>query len=146
MSRLLIFLFLIFVACPSFPQSDALVRGEASLRELFEQLYQVGSDAEKKRMNDSILGVMAGLLASPTSFEYPFDSLQRIGNVRSPDNTFRIFTWNVPLSGFVHEYHGIIQKPADRNRSCHVTVMKGKGNRLEDMLDAEFGGHGTPFP
>ncbi len=137
MPRVLLFLIPLLLSQPAFPQADPLTENEASLRELFEQLYLTGSDTEKKQLNDSILQLMPRLLKSPASFDYPFDSLRRIGNVRSPDNAFRIFTWNVPLSSFVHEYHGIIQVGAGKMPSCQVFVLWDQAQRLEEMLHDE---------
>ncbi|KPL16494.1 MAG: hypothetical protein AMS26_04330 [Bacteroides sp. SM23_62] len=133
---MLLFLVPLLLSQPSFPQADPLAHNEASLKELFEQLYLAGSDTEKKQLNDSILQVMTRLMASPGSFGYPFDSLSRIGNVISPDNAFRIFTWNIPLSGFVHEYHGIIQVNAGKKPSCQVFLLQDQARRLEDLLHA----------
>ena len=137
MPRLLLFLIPLLLSQPAFPQNSPFVEEEATLEELFEQLYLTGSDTEKKQLNDSILQVMPRLLKSPASFEYPFDSLRRIGNVRSPDNAFRIFTWNVPLSGFVHEYHGIIQVGAGKMPSCQVFVLREQAQGLEELLHDE---------
>ena len=137
MPRLLLFLIPLLLSQSAFPQNSPFVEEEATLEELFEQLYLTGSDTEKKQLNDSILQVMPRLLKSPASFEYPFDSLRRIGNVRSPDNAFRIFTWNVPLSGFVHEYHGIIQVGAGKMPSCQVFVLREQAQGLEELLHDE---------
>jgi len=137
MPRVLLFLIPLLISQPAFPQADTLTENETTLRELFEQLYLTGSDAEKKQLNDSILQVMPRLLESPASFDYPFDSLNRIGNVRSPDNAFRIFTWNVPFSGFVHEYYGIIQVGARKNSYCQVFALQDQARRLEELIHAE---------
>jgi hypothetical protein len=137
MPRVLLFLIPIFLSQPALSQANPLTGDEASLRELFEQLYLSESDTDKKQLNDSILLVMPRLLESPESFDHPFDSLSRIGNVRSPDNAFRIFTWNVPLSGFHHEYHGIIQVAAGKKPSCQVFVLLDQAMRTEDLLHAE---------
>jgi hypothetical protein len=105
--------------------------------ELFEQLHLSRSDAEKKQLNDSILQVMTGILESQASFDHPFDSLKRIGKVKSPDKKFRIFTWNVPLSNFVHEYHGIIQVAAGKKTTCQLFILKDQALRLEELLHKE---------
>jgi hypothetical protein len=134
MPRLLLFLIPLILIQPAFPQAETLTENETFLSELFEQLYLTESDAEKKQLNDSIMQFMNLLLVSPGSFDFPFDSLVRIGNVRSPDNAFRIFTWNVPLSSFVHEYHGIIQVSAGKKPSCKVFVLQDQTTRLEELL------------
>ena len=131
------FFFPLFLIQPAFPQADPMAENEALLRGLFEQMILAGSDVEKKQLNDSILLVMPRLLTSTASFEYPFDSLNRIGNVRSPDNAFRIFTWNVPLTGFMHEYHGIIQLAAGKKPSCQVVILQDRSRKLEDLLHKE---------
>jgi hypothetical protein len=137
MLRVLLFFIPLFISYPAFPQANTLTENETILKELFEQLYLTGSDGEKNQLNDSILKVMPRMIQFPASFNYPFDSLKRIGNVRSPDNTFRIFTWNVPLSNFVNEYHGIIQLVAGNNTSSQVFVLKDQTRRLEELLHEE---------
>jgi hypothetical protein len=137
MARTLLFLIPLLFSRPVFPQASTLVEVEARLEVLFEQLYSIDSDHGKKQLNDSILQEMSLLLASPGSFDYPFESLRRIGKVRSPDNAFRIFTWNVPLSGFVHEYHGIIQVGAGKNPSCPLFILKDRSRKLEDLVHSE---------
>lgn len=137
MPRVLLFLIPLFLSQAAFPQVNPMAEDEASLRELFEQMFLSGSDTEKKQLNDSILQVMPRLLASTASFDFPFDSLNMIGNVRSPDNAFRIFTWNVPLSGFEHEYHGIIQVGAGKKPSCRVFILQDQSRKLEELLHEE---------
>ena len=138
MPRVMLFFISFLLSQPAFPQSDKLTEDESLLKELFEQLHLTRSDAEKKQLNDSILQVMPGILESPASFDHPFDSLKRIGKVKSPDNAFRIFTWNVPLSNFVHEYHGIIQVTAGKKSSCQLFILKDQARRLEELLHQEF--------
>jgi hypothetical protein len=137
MPKVLLFLISLLLSQLALPQANPLISDEASLRELFEHLYSSESDADKKQLNDSILQVMPRLFESQASFDYPFDSLSKIGNVRSPDNVFRIFTWNVPLSNFHHEYHGIIQVVAGKKTSSQVLVLQDQAPRLEELLHAE---------
>ncbi len=134
MPRMLLLIVPLVVGQPVFPQEDLLAAKEASLKGLFELMYLAGSDTEKKLLNDSILQYMTRVLASPETFDYPFDSLSRIGNIRSPDNALRIFTWNIPLSGFVHEYHGIMQLAAGKKPSCQVFMLRDRAQKLEDLL------------
>ena len=82
MPRVLLFLIPLLFSQPVLPQANPLTGDEASLRELFEQLYHSESDAEKKQLNDSILLVMPRLLESPASFDYPFDSLMECPIIR----------------------------------------------------------------
>ena len=134
MSRILLFLIPVLISQSTFPQTNPLVTDEASLKQLYEQLYLTESDSEKRQLNDSILQVIVPLLQTPESFEYPFDSLDRIGNLRSPDNVFRLFTWNVPVSRFENEYYGIIQISGDKKHSCRVLVLHDQTRSIADPL------------
>jgi hypothetical protein len=144
MLRVLVFLVLFLLGHTAFPQADPLDQDEVSLKKMFEHLYLVESDAEKKQLNDSILQVITLVLASPGSFDHPFDSLSRIGKIRSPDNLFRIFTWNIPLSGFDHEYHGIIQVGAGKKPSCTLFVLHNLARKQEELLHTELTGENWP--
>lgn len=144
MSRVMLFLIPVLLSQPAFPLPDPVAEDESLLMELFEQLHLSQSDAEKIQLNDSILQVMPRILESPASFNHPFDSLKRIGKVKSPDNVFRIFTWNVPLSNFVHEYHGIIQVAAGKKSSCRIFILKDQALPLEELLHEECSGAKWP--
>ena len=144
MLRVLLFIIPVLLSHIAFPQADPISQDETSLKKMFERLYLIESDSEKKQLNDSILQVMTLVLTSPGSFDYPFDSLSRIGKVRSPDNAFRIFTWNVPLSGFDHEYHGIIQVGAGKKPSCPLFVLKDQSRKLEELQLTELTGENWP--
>ena len=139
MLRVLLFLIPLFIIRPAFPQSDPQIEVEKRLGILFERMHSVEGDDDKRQLNDSILQEMTTSLALPGSFNYPFDSLKRMGMVRSPDQAFRIFTWNVPLSGFRHEYHGILQLDAGRKSTCQVFVLRDGSRKLEDLIHAEAG-------
>src|SRR5262249_52961055 len=49
-------------------------------------------------------------LSLPGSFNYPFDSLKEISIVKSPDNKFRIFTWNLRNDNDSYRFYGAIQR------------------------------------
>ena len=50
-----------------------------------------------------------GLLKEKNSFLYPFDSLRYISKITSPDNSFKIFTWELVEPLGTHRYYGAIQ-------------------------------------
>lgn len=50
-----------------------------------------------------------GILKEKNSFYYPFDSLQSVIKVYAPDNTFRIFTWQLKEPLGTHKYYGALQ-------------------------------------
>lgn len=60
------------------------------------------------------------------AFDFPFDSLSFIGRLNAPDNTFRIFNWNLPHDDGTHSYYGFILVDQDK-----LNGKKGKKNRLK---------------
>ncbi|NJO69778.1 MAG: hypothetical protein HC830_11295 [Bacteroidetes bacterium] len=66
---------------------------------------------------------LAGILANAGSFDYPFDSLKLIGKIKSPDNAFRIFTWNIFLSNETFKNFGIIQVKPEKDKNCQVIIL-----------------------
>jgi hypothetical protein len=67
-------------------------------------------------------------LLSDNSFEYPFDSLIKIGKIYSPDKRLRIFTWNIPVGLSDNLYYGIIQYYSKIDKRYNLI-------RLNDSID-----------
>lgn len=49
------------------------------------------------------------ILKEKNSFLYPFDELQSVVKVYAPDNSFRIFTWQLKEPLGTHKYYGALQ-------------------------------------
>lgn len=48
-------------------------------------------------------------LSIPNSFDYDFKSIRTVSSIRSDDNRFRVFTWNLLLDSGKYMYFGAIQ-------------------------------------
>jgi hypothetical protein len=70
---------------------------------------------------------LAGILRNPASYTYAFDSLKMMGKVKSPDNEFRIFTWNL-VAGESTINFGIIQMKPAGNADCQVFLLSDKAD------------------
>jgi hypothetical protein len=60
-------------------------------------------------------------LRTPQSYLYPFDSLKHVSVLKSPDNHFRIITWNIVLKGDNFKYFGVIQMNPDYMKTIKDT-------------------------
>lgn len=69
----------------------------------------VKSDIERYESNAGFIKTLVNSLKTPGSYTYDFDSLKQISIVRSPDNLFRIFSWQIPLSDGTYRFFGTIQ-------------------------------------
>jgi hypothetical protein len=81
-----------------------------TLKIIVKKLYNSKTDSEKQKWNQQLLTTFEQALNSTNSFDYPFDSINDIARIMSPDKTFRIINWNVPKNDGTQEYFGFIQK------------------------------------
>lgn len=69
-----------------------------------------GRETADRVQADSIFTrMLVNALKEPHSFSYPFDSLQTISRLYAPDNSFRIFTWQLMYDETSFRRHGAIQ-------------------------------------
>jgi hypothetical protein len=126
MKKLILF-FLIFYSLFGFSQSDnedsARKVKENDLHHISNKIFAAKTDVDKLKYNKQLLEKFDSLLNEPGSFEhYQFDSLRKdMPILISPDNKFRIITWEIEKSDGTHEYFGFVQ-------SKHTDVKK-KGFR-----------------
>jgi hypothetical protein len=140
MPRIITIVLFALAFSPGFSQTDRVNAMEDSLFLLFERFRYLETEEERKEHNARILESMSECLARPESFEYRFDSLRkRVGILQAPDNKFRLFTWNVPLSAWEHEYHGFIQVFDESDRSCRVHLLKDGTAAIPHLLHARTG-------
>lgn len=138
MKRIVFIIALFLSASHAYPQTGYPAPLEDSLYALFEKFQLMETVEAKQELNARILNYMKEALAQPESFEYAFDSLRkRAGILKSEDNQFRIFTWNIPLSAFEHDYHGIIQVCDQRENSCTVHILRNRINDIGDLLNVQ---------
>jgi len=80
-----------------------------SLSQLGQKMFTQAAEVERIESNFLFVKTLVSVLKEPNSYFYDFDKLNMISAVRSPDNSFRIFTWNVPLQDGSYLYYGSIQ-------------------------------------
>lgn len=96
---------------------------EQSLKLRFDSVRKPGSDSVRLVWMDQFRDSLARLLESPASFNYPFDSLKNIGRIESPDQFFRLFSWNMLIGTDSFKNYCIIQFKPQKNSSCRIAVL-----------------------
>lgn len=94
-------------------QSSSMVQDENQLHILFDHLYNAKTDTQCQSINDSICLQFNSILSLPSSFDYPFDSLQYVGKVYSTDQKLRIYTWNYITQSGDYHFNCFIQRQQD---------------------------------
>ncbi len=81
---------------------------EDSIKIWFNKITPGNYSKSYDLINDSIQETLKRIIIKPSSFKYPFDSLNKIGKIFSPDSLFRIISWNIPLNYGKHKYFAFI--------------------------------------
>lgn len=82
---------------------------EDSLAALGYTMYNEPSEPERLAANFTFVKTLVSALKTPHSYSYPFDSLDMVSILDSPDSNFRVFSWHVPLNDGSYLYYGAIQ-------------------------------------
>jgi hypothetical protein len=87
---------------------------EDSLKNFADNIVFAQEADERFHADSSFIRMLVRTLKMKNSFNYPFDSLQTISRLYSPDSAFRIFTWQLKKDEYSFYHRGAIQmKTAD---------------------------------
>ena len=86
-----------------------LQKKEDSLKTFAAQILQGRNPEDRFTADSQFTKTFVRALQIKNSFYYPFDSLITIAKVVPKDSTFKIFTWQLPISADVIRQHGAIQ-------------------------------------
>lgn len=90
---------------------------EDSLKNIQQRVFFSKKESNRFSANKDFLNYWNQILADSKSFNYPFDSLKEISRLYSPDQKFRIITWNINKEDGTHAFFGFIQLN-------HTTIQK----------------------
>ncbi|MEI7491942.1 MAG: hypothetical protein WCK92_11125 [Bacteroidota bacterium] len=96
--------------CISGGQSTfSLKKTEQYLKEAFKDIGQAENDSARLALSLGFQKQLRVALSNSGSSDYPWDSLKFIAKTESPDGSFRLYNWNVPLLGGGNRYFCLIQ-------------------------------------
>ena len=108
---------------------------EDSIARLFTRLESAAGAHEKRSLSSNILDMMTGLLSAPSSFNYPFPKLTRVGKIMSSDSSVRIFTWHLAYYDGTFDYFGLVQRKIGTADSVQVFVLNDISRTLVSPED-----------
>ncbi|WP_257670279.1 hypothetical protein [Parapedobacter tibetensis] len=80
-----------------------------SLVKLGHIMYNEPSEPERLKANFTFVKTLVSALQTPHSYSFPFDSVDMVSILKSPDDKFRIFSWHIQLNDGSFLYYGTIQ-------------------------------------
>jgi len=93
----------------SFNNGPEMDKFQDSLLRLNEAAFNAGNNEQRFALNAQFIKTLVNSLKTHGSFSYPFDSLKKISVVKSADNSFRIFSWHLPVDDGTYRFFGSIQ-------------------------------------
>jgi len=139
---------LITVAQSIQPGDEKLLQEKEDSLKLHALKLINGNSAVIRFESDSIFTKMfVRALKTPNSFYYPFDSLETISKIYAPDNSFRIFTWQMVVNENLVRQHGAIQmNTADGSLKLFPLVDKSDvTTKLTDTIGDNKGWIGAVY-
>ncbi|MFO7659144.1 MAG: hypothetical protein R6W78_18950 [Bacteroidales bacterium] len=118
--------------------STSVSRLENKIAVLFDYLYKSGNDQEKDLINNDILESFENLLSLKESFQYPFDSLKRMGRLISADKKLRVYTWNIAYNDRSNRYFGFLHYSPGKTLDPIVFRLTDKSDMIENPQNSEL--------
>ena len=135
MTRPVLILLFLLLPLSLFSQETAyleLVKSEARLQGMFDELYADSLD-DADPLLDSIRTGMRKALSLEGSIDFPWDRLDKIGNIISEDKEIRVFTWHYMDDPDNYRYFGFIQVRLKKGKS-KVYELKDNGKSQRGIM------------
>ena len=83
-----------------------------SLINISKRIVDAKENTSRFDANANFIKTLVQALQQPNSFEFPFDTLNMVSVLKSPDKAFKLYTWFVPTDEGGFRYFGAIQMPS----------------------------------
>mgnify|MGYP000049372862 CR=1 FL=1 len=130
-----IFSLLISLSCYSQNEESSinLPEKEKKLQNLYDSIANSNDDDVKTKLNQQIIKKWKKLLSHSETFTYPFDSLDKAGILKSPDNRIKLYNWNLPYESGEHDYFCFIQyKPENSEDQMLLFELEDNSENIEN--------------
>ncbi len=95
-------------------------------------IIEFNSNAERIDQNNKLYDLLLETLKKHGSFDYPFDSLETISVLKSPDDRFRIYTWYFPLIDGDFKHFGFLQSRSLEQDTIVIYEFVDRSQKIED--------------
>jgi len=125
---ILTYLFIVSLAINSFSKNvevdSFLLNKEAEIKAQLDLLRATKDDQLIDLENESLVNLMREVLTHPGVMEYPFEQLTTMSTIKSPDDAFRLFNWNIEKSSGLHFHYCFMVIPKWGDRPNEVIEFK----------------------
>lgn len=133
---------LLFVLLTGFAmsQTDSLLfKREQQLKTYLNNLRTSKTPEEKIKNNDIFKAYLLETIQVEGAFSYPFSELKTLGSIKSPDNAFRLFNWNIEQEDRSNKYFCFILRFDEKKKEWKTIELVDNSAammpRSEEILD-----------
>ncbi|MDA3778819.1 MAG: hypothetical protein PF487_01065 [Bacteroidales bacterium] len=105
---------------------------EDSLNTYFNIMSDSQNDNERMETNNKILRIFREILNEEETINYPFDSLNYVGILKSDNNKLKIYNWNLPFNDGTNKYFGFIQYYSKKEKKHYLYELFDKSEKIQN--------------
>ncbi len=125
---------------------DTLKDAELRLSDLGDRMINSPKEDDRFMSAYIFLRTMSRTLKTQGSYHYKFDSLKSVSIIYSPDDMFRMITWNLVTKEEKFHYYGVIQMNPEKLKKLKDTVnlrafypLIDRSEKIKNPLDTTVG-------
>lgn len=125
---------------------DTLKDAELRLSDLGDRMINSPKEDDRFMSAYIFLRTMSRTLKTQGSYYYKFDSLKSVSIIYSPDDMFRMITWNLVTKEEKFHYYGVIQMNPEKLKKLKDTVnlrafypLIDRSEKIKNPLDTTVG-------
>jgi hypothetical protein len=105
---------------------------ESRLQTLANKILTANSDSLKDEANKLLIEDVEEVLLLRGSFHYPFENVDKLSILSSPDKKFKLFNWVVPKENNKFEYYAYLQFYNKRKKELHYFKLTDISSFVDD--------------
>ncbi len=102
-----------------------------SLINLRQKVIDSPTDSGRILSNEGFILHLENFLQREESYKINFDSVKQFGVLSSPDNAFRMLTWNLPMNDETNKYYCYIQTRGKGKNNYMVFKLQDKSDEIK---------------
>ena len=113
-------------------KNDDLIFFESRVQTLTNKILTENSDSLRNEANKLLIEDMEEILLMKGSFDYPFDNIENMSILLSPDDKFKIYNWVVPLEDGSFKYFAYLQMYKKRKKRLYFYKLSDISSNVND--------------
>ena len=109
-----------------------LEEAESALVKLLDAVRTANNDKVRNEHNESFKVLLTQTLKDKAAFDYDFSKLEMCTQ-KAPDNSFRLFNWNVANDNYTHQYYCFVAFKNPKTKEMQVEQLRDRTNEISKV-------------